>query len=85
MEWLWAFYPPLQLSLLMFQDKELQVTKIWAGKHWLELSRLYVTVVHSQSVIYTKYKIHYPYILTDACFTSTLFVWTRKESCLPVN
>lgn len=57
--WLWGFYPLLQLSLLRFQDRESQVSKIWAGKHWLELPRLYVTVVHSQSVIYTKYKIHF--------------------------
>lgn len=31
-----------------------------AGKHWLELPRFYVTVVHSQSIIYTKYKIQFP-------------------------
>lgn len=58
--WLWAFYPRFQLSLLRFQERELPVSEIGAGQHWLELPRLYVTVVHSQSIIYTKYKIHFP-------------------------
>lgn len=31
------------------------------------------------STIYTKYRIHFPFILTDTCFTSTPFVTTRKE------
>lgn len=39
--------------------RESQVSTIGAGKHWLELPRLYVTAVHSQSGIYTKYKIHF--------------------------
>lgn len=64
--WLWAFYPLFQLSLLRFQDRELQVSEIWAGQHWLKLPRLYVTAVHSQSIIYTKYKIHFP-LLCNWC------------------
>lgn len=80
-----AFYPPFRFSFLMFRDAEFQVSKICAGKHWLELPRVYVAVVHSQNIIYTKYRIHFPYVLTGACFRSAPFVQTRNESHLPVS
>lgn len=55
-------------------------SKMWAGKPWLELPRL-CNVVLYKVIIYTNYRIHLPYVRTDACFTSTPFVGQEKESC----
>lgn len=59
-------------------------SKMWAGKPWLELPRL-CNVVLYKVIIYTNYRIHLPYVRTDACFTSTPFVGQEKESCLPMR
>lgn len=55
------------------------ISKMWAGKHWLELTRLYVTVVHYKvlSTLNTEYI--FPYILIDACFRSTPFFGQERN------
>lgn len=59
-------------------DRELQVIKLWAGKHWLELPRHYVTVVHSQSIIYTTYRIHFPLHFNWCSLSSNSLCWDEK-------
>lgn len=54
------------------------------GKPWVELPRL-CNACPLQSIIYIKYRIHFPYFLIDTCFVSTPFAGQEKESCLPVR
>lgn len=57
---------------------------MWAGKPWVELPRI-CNACPLQSIIYSKYRIHFPCVLIDACFMTTPVVGKEKESCLPMR
>lgn len=85
-DWFCGLYLLFHFLLLMFQERCFQVSHFWPGKHWLGLPRIYVAVVHSQNVSYTKYRLCFlPMLFLMLALDKHPFVWMRKESHLLVS